>query len=98
MRRTGPDPDETAHAGDASGLNRRISLVVLGARLGMLWERIWPRLVPAVAIAAVFCILSWLGLWPGLNPWLRIALVGVFALALLVSLFPLVRVRLPSPA
>lgn len=67
------------------------------AAAALAFERLWPALLPAVLIAAVYCIISWLGLWMIVPPIIRYVLAGLFALAFLVSLWPLTRVRLPGP-
>ena len=53
------------------------------------WERLWPRILPFVAIVSLFLTISWLGLWPMMINEVRIGLLVLFAGAALVSLLPL---------
>ncbi|WP_175577807.1 TIGR02302 family protein [Mongoliimonas terrestris] len=66
------------------------------ARGSLIWERIWPRLVPVLALLAVFASAAWLGVFAALGPYVRLALVAVFVVALLAALVHLARVRLPG--
>ena len=78
------------------GLEGRIRRALFTAKAGLVWERIWPALVPAICVIALFCIVSWAGLWPAVGPWVRIAIVLAFAVAAIASLYPLLRLRLPT--
>ncbi len=95
MARNSPASDEERSQPVTRRLAARIARALLAARLGIVWERVWPAIVPFVCVVGVFCIVSWLGLWPLLNPWLRLVLVGAFALVALASLYPMLGVRLP---
>ena len=81
---------------NARALERRVDRALMAAHAGLVWERVWPLLVPALCIIAIFCIASWAGLWPTLDPWVRIGVVAAFILAAIGSLYPLLRLRLPS--
>lgn len=59
-------------------------------------ESIWPALIPALIVVAVYCIVSWFGLWLGVGPELRITGLALFAAAFLAALWPLTRARLPG--
>ena len=65
-------------------------------RLSLFWERLWPRLLPLVAVGALFLVVSWFGLWPAVPEWARLALLGLFGLLALLSLLPLASLRFPS--
>ena len=52
------------------------------ARWVMTFERLWPAIVLALAILALFVAASWLGLWMLLPAALRVVGVALFALAL----------------
>lgn len=88
---------ETPGNGEAQRiLSRRVALAVLAARANLLWERLWPALLPFVCVAALFCTVSWLGVWPAFNPYLRMAIVAATAVVAIASLYPLLRVKLPT--
>ncbi len=76
----------------------RINRAVARARLVLLWEELWPRLAPLVALAAVFAILSWFGLWRITPSWLRMGGLALFVLAGIVILVRALRVALPTRA
>lgn len=83
---------------DESAVRAHIGRAVERARLALLWEAVWPKLVPFLVVAGVFLVLSWFGIWIGMPEWLRVATLAVFGLAALGSLVPLIRVRLPGQA
>ena len=62
------------------------------------WERLWPRILPFVAVVSLFLTISWLGLWPMMINEVRIGLLVLFAGAALVSLLPLKGMTLPTSA
>ena len=66
------------------------------ARLAIVWERLWPRIVPILTIAGLYAVLSWLGYWRLGGDWLRLATLAVLALALAWSLVRLIRIALPD--
>ena len=59
----------------------------------MLWERIWPALVPPAGVLAFFLALSWFGLWLDLARPLRIAGSVLFLFAFIYSLRFLFAIR-----
>lgn len=80
-----PDPREPARPLDQ--LARRATLILI-------WERLWPALVPLLAIAGLFLSVSWAGVWIFAPLPLRLILLAGFAggaLFLLVKLFRLSR-------
>ena len=76
--------------------NQRFGRLVSHARWSLWWEEAWPRLWLPLAIVLAFFTLSWLGLWLDASPLWRTIGLGLFAAALLLSLWPLARLRLPS--
>ncbi len=76
----------------------RLDRAIRRARLSLVVEHLWPRLVPIISVAGAFVVLSWLGYWRLGGDWLRIGTLGLLALALLVSLFRLARVAFPGRA
>src|SRR5215210_6338754 len=92
-----PRPDAAPRSsGEPSSPTRRLDHLVGRARLALWWERIWPALWGPLAVALVFVAASWLGLWLDLTPTARRVGVGLFGLALLVSLWPFARLRRPD--
>ena len=58
------------------------------ARLGILWERVWPPLAAFATVFGLFLVVSWLGLWlwlPPLGRAIGVVLFGLLALAALVA-------------
>ncbi len=82
--------NETAPA-PASGAaaNPRLEKLVARARGLLLFERSWRLLVPPLIVVGLFVCLSWTGVWLETPHWLRAVGVGLFALALGLSLIPL---------
>ncbi len=60
------------------------------------WERLWPLVMPLVMTVALFLIISWFGIWSVVPEWVRLLLLGLFALGAAASLWPLRHFRLPS--
>ena len=87
--------------------DRNRQLGRLGGRLGrtraatfaaMVTERLWPLVLPLVAVASLFLAVSWFGVFRIVPDWTRIALAVAFALAALAALVPLRRFRRPAAA
>ncbi|MEP1089742.1 MAG: TIGR02302 family protein [Rhizobiaceae bacterium] len=87
-------PRRAGRANTSSGLTQARSL----AWLAETWERLWPRIVPFVAVLCLFLSVSWLGLWPTMLNEVRIALLVLFAAAALVALAPMRGMTLPTSA
>jgi uncharacterized protein (TIGR02302 family) len=81
--------------GGAEERSRLGSLSRLAQRALMV-ERAWPRFVVAVAVVVLFFAASWLGVWQFAPRTFRIAGVVLFALAGLIALSPLARLRRPA--
>ncbi|MBU1313469.1 MAG: TIGR02302 family protein [Alphaproteobacteria bacterium] len=77
-------------------LARRVALKRSLARLVLFLERLTPRLLPPLAVIAVFLSVAWLGIFRTNIDLLRWALAGLFGLAFLSALLPLARTRWPS--
>jgi uncharacterized protein (TIGR02302 family) len=75
---------------------QRIARATDRARLVLLWEIVWPRLVPLLCLAGLFLIVSWLGFWPRLAEPLRYAVLALFGLAYVWLLFRLARLPMPT--
>ena len=65
---------------------RQLALGISLARVVLLWERLWPRLWPPVAILGLFALSVLFDLWSGLARPLHLALLALFALALVATL------------
>ena len=70
-----------------------LDALVAASRRALLWERLWPALWAPLSVGLAFLVASWLGLWLDLPPLWRQVGLAAFALLLLVSLYPLGRVR-----
>ncbi|MGD9738521.1 MAG: TIGR02302 family protein [Bauldia sp.] len=93
-----PRPLRLQPAQDEAAVRERIARAVGRARLALLWEDLWPRLILPLVVVTAFLAVSWFGLWIGMPEWLRIGLLGLFGLAGLASLVPLFRLHRPSEA
>jgi uncharacterized protein (TIGR02302 family) len=99
-----PDPNskrQTARAFTKAERRQqsRVKNTLWRARLALLWERLWPRLVPPLAVLTVFAIVVFLDLLPTLHFILHLAVLAVFAVALIVTLALLPRgLRWPTEA
>jgi hypothetical protein len=74
-------------ARELTKLSARFNRTVRYAQSALLWERLWPRLVPPLAVGGLFLSASWVGLWGAVPPQARMAGVLTFAVALLASPF-----------
>ena len=78
-----------------TGLMQRLKRTRFIVRLVMIVERLWPLCLPLVIVAALFAVISWFGLFRLMPDGVRYATGAALALAALVSLYPLTRLRLP---
>ena len=70
----------------------------LGVWLAMAAERLWPLLLPLLALAGVFLILAWFGVFRTVTDQTRIGLLVMLAIAGIGALALLPRFRLPGGA
>ncbi|MEG6507861.1 TIGR02302 family protein [Methyloligella sp. 2.7D] len=75
----------------ARAFDRRVRL----SRLALFAERVWEALLWPGLVVAAFLVITLLGVWGYMPALLHRLLLGGFAVALLVSLLPLIRIRLP---
>jgi uncharacterized protein (TIGR02302 family) len=75
-----------------SRLDRQITL----SRASLGFERLWPHLWWPLGVVFLFLAVSWLGAWERVAPPWRAFGVGLFALALAASFWPVFRWRAPS--
>ncbi|HVZ13881.1 MAG TPA: TIGR02302 family protein [Bauldia sp.] len=76
----------------------RIARAVSRARLGLVWESVWPLFAPFLGLAALFAAVSWLGVWRLVSDPARLAILAAFAAALVFFLARALRFRPPSRA
>lgn len=95
MESTKRDRSRNPTRADGKGAGRGLGGARMRATLVLLWEQFWPLVVPAIIVAMTFASVSWLGLWQGLPAGLRYGGLVLFAIAFLVALWPLRRLRLP---
>ena len=77
-------------------LTRSFEALVRQARLVLLLERVWPLAVALSLVVGLFLTLSFAGLWLVLPEWLKRAVLGLFALAVVALLMLLLRPQWPS--
>ncbi|HKA64271.1 MAG TPA: TIGR02302 family protein [Methyloceanibacter sp.] len=85
-------------APEDKSLTRRFEWRVGLSRLALVGERVWEALLWPFIVLAAFLILSMFDLWSALPPLLHRGLLVAFAVALLVSLVPLIRSPMPTRA
>ncbi|MEH2587140.1 TIGR02302 family protein [Bradyrhizobium sp. AZCC 1721] len=90
-----PDPTKPAREPDAVA-RLQLTQALQRAQYAIAWERTWPGLVRFLSVIGLFLVVSWAGLWLALPFLARAICLGLFALAALAALFPLVRFRWPS--
>ncbi len=79
-------------------LSRRFERRVWLSRLALIGEGVWEALLWPFLVIAAFLILSLFDLWALLPPLAHRGVLVAFAIAFLVSLLPLLRLRLPTRA
>ena len=72
-----------------------LSVALTRARQALFWERVWPFFVALASIVGIFVAVSWAGLWISLPPIGRIVGVALFALLMIATLVPAIRLRVP---
>ena len=92
----GPSPGTGGGSPARDSLTRRLDGLVGRARWTLWWEQAWPLLWVPITIVLVFLTASWLGLWLDASPLMRSLGLGLFTASFAVSLWPVVRLRLPG--
>ncbi|QWG14001.1 TIGR02302 family protein [Bradyrhizobium sediminis] len=90
-----PDPSEAARVPDATS-RLRLGQALQRAKYAIAWEQTWPHLARLLSLIGLFLVLSWAGLWLALPFLARAIGIGLFVLAALGALLPLIRFRWPS--
>ncbi|MEX3011421.1 TIGR02302 family protein [Hoeflea sp. TYP-13] len=78
--------DSSPGSGSLRALLRRINIRIRAMQVILFAERFWPRLLPALCVAALFVALSWFGYFRLVPDWLRLVSAGLFAIAIIASL------------
>ncbi len=94
--RSADHPAEPRRRLDPKAADALLARALRRAWWAVLWERLWPKLATVAVAVGLFLAVSWVGLWLSLPPLGRAIGVAAFALLLLVSAIPLVRLRLPT--
>lgn len=90
-----PDPLKSSRESDAIA-RLKLTQALQRAKYAIAWERAWPPLARLLSVAGLFLVVSWVGLWLALPFIARTIGVGLFALAALAAIWPLLRFRWPS--
>ena len=94
---SGATPDPSVPPGSPDAVSRlQLAQALRRARYAIGWERSWPHLARLLTVIGLFLVVSWAGVWLALPFVARAAGLGLFVLAALAALFPLVRFRWPS--
>lgn len=92
---TGTDaPHVTRQKADAA--RRLIRNAIRRAGAALAFERLWPAIVSALIVLALYCIVSWFGFWLGLPPVVRMGGAALFAIAFVAALLRLAKIRWPG--
>ena len=83
---------------EKDGRLRALGAAVERARLAIVFERIWPRLVPLLSLGGLFVVLSWFGYWRLVPENARLATLGLFAVVAAALFIRLLFVRMPTEA
>lgn len=95
---TGQHPDERDAERVRFDIFKSIDRLRLSAWLTLAFERLWPRILPLLLVAALFVIFAWFGLFRMMPDLARLGLLALFVLSLPVCLYTLLKFRLPEHA
>ncbi|MDO9562988.1 MAG: TIGR02302 family protein [Bradyrhizobium sp.] len=90
-----PDPSEPSRDPDVAA-RLQLGQALQRAKYAIAWELAWPHLARLLSLFGLFLVVSWAGLWLTLPFIARAIGIGLFVLAALAALWPLVRFRWPS--
>ncbi len=96
MRSEARPKEPSPKGAEDSALARRFERSVRLSWLALFAERVWEGLLWPFLVIAVFLVVSLLELWSLLPPLMHRLVLGGFALALIVSFLPLIRLSLPT--
>ncbi|WP_394691710.1 TIGR02302 family protein [Hoeflea sp.] len=89
------DPD-SRHLSDAT--RRSVNFARMRMRFNIALGRAITLAAPALGVTALFLSLSWFGVFRMVPDWARLALLALFAIGFVASLWPLARLRAPTRA
>ena len=89
------DPSEPVRDPDAVS-RLKLTQALQRAKYAIAWERSWPHLARVLTVVGLFLVVSWAGLWLALPFVARAVGLGLFVLAALGALLPLIRFRWPT--
>ena len=95
MSGAAPDPSEPLRD-PAAAARLQLAQALQRAKYAIAWERTWPHLARLLSVLGLFLVVSWAGLWLALPFVGRAIGLGLFLLASLAALYPLLRFRWPS--
>ena len=87
-----PDPSEPARDPDATA-RLQLGQALQRAKYAIAWEQTWPHLARLLSLIGLFLVVSWAGLWLTLPFIARAVGIGLFVLAALWAVWPLVKFR-----
>ena len=90
------DPEADRQVARRQVYARPLDPLIRRARLHLLWERLWPPLAAPTGVVALFVAASWFNLFGTLTGLPRLALSMLFAAALILALWPLLKLRPPT--
>jgi uncharacterized protein (TIGR02302 family) len=90
-----PDTSEPPRGRDDAA-RLKLTQALERAKYAIAWERAWPILARLLTIIGLFLVVSWAGLWLALPFLARAIGLGLFVLAALWAIWPLVWFRWPS--
>ena len=64
--------------------------------LAIVFERLWPKLLPLLIVCLLFASASWFGVFRSFGESGRLVAAALFAMLGLAALYPLLRVRMPT--
>ena len=89
---------DSSRSDGATRIGAKLTALARRAEAVIVFERFWPTLVWAATLVALFLAVSWLGLWQIAPRLARIGGVAAFAVAFVIALAPLTRLRRPVRA
>jgi uncharacterized protein (TIGR02302 family) len=98
MARPSRSSTSAKDAAEAKALKTRFERRVFLSWLALFAERVWEGLLWPFVVVCAFLVFSLLGGWSLLPPVAHKVLLGVFGIALIVALLPLIRIAMPNRA
>jgi uncharacterized protein (TIGR02302 family) len=94
---SGDTPDTSVPPREPDAASRlQLTQALQRAKYAIAWERLWPHLARLLSVIGLFLVVSWIGLWLALPFTARAIGLGLFVLAALGALLPLIKFRWPN--